>query len=1395
MMYANTKKTAVILLVILLCLSFNFPPSDDNSVTGMDTGSRPLSGLANVPPSVDFRGVAWADNGQIALVVGLAGAVYRFDAYTESWTNLSSQNGEDFYGVDWSGTEFIIVGDGRNLGTNSVYHTDGYYPLQNIDECPKVMFHDVTANKNEFVAVGDGEVFRYVLETSEEEYIPEDTIMIYNVHDLQAMNQNLTANYALANDIDARETSGWNGGAGFEPVGTGSSTIVVDHFTGSLNGRGYTITGLHIDRPTTRYIGLFGTIGTDAVVKNVGLIDSSITGTNRVGGLVGYNYMGDVFNSYTTGSITGDDRVGGLIGQNDWFAYNSYSMGSVTGTDVTSVVGGLIGLHTSSGSLNNSYSTGQVDDGWNVGGLVGENNGGIVENSFWDTETSGQMNSDGGTGKTTTEMMTLLTFEEANWDFTNTGNWWMADGETRPFLRMEWSTEISNSHQLQMMAMNLSADYVLTDDIDLSDVLDPASMWGTSPSQGAGFKPIAMDFSGPFKGSLDGRGHTITGLFINRPNTEAIGLFGYVDGWDVSMFFNNVGLVDINITGRDYVGGLVAYSMSGAMVDNSYATGSVSGNDCVGGLIGENFESYINNSFASVNVTGASEWSNGIGGLAGTNRNNADVFLSNSYATGNVMGSDNVGGLVGYVTGLNISNSYATGHVIGTRDDVGGFVGNLDSINNVVYNSYSTGDVSGRENVGGFVGYNYRGKVFNSYSTGNVSGNPGTTYYVGGFIGRNNQGNITNCYSTGRVTYEGQEDPVDKGFAGAVDADGTYYEMRGNFWDVETSGQTGSAGSEDFGNELPQGRTTQEMKVITTFTGAEWNIIYVADVDSPNPDYDWNIVDTETYPFLSWEGTLHETEHILEGIWEIVYGTDMNEIYYGLTPANDRYYIVGYNHTRGAGVMYQIHYGTSDMTEITTTPDWTDRRLYAISWCRDRDYGLVVGNRTVQLYQGGNWIDVIGFEGNDELFDITWLDDKVAYIVGKNTSGVGILFSYTHTQKSIAEIPKGGLTPNPHYGVAVRPNASPVYALSVGDTGSDSALKISQTSQAADIITDVQFPKIQEIGIYDHGEVGGMQRLNTQIDVNSGGTATQKYTLYVYVDNKVENEMFSVDVYAWYDNGILTSDYPNENDENRTRAFRFRADYDGFGTTFSQQYPYAVGNQREVSLLVNYCDAQYWNNGTHDIWELIFTFAPGPQMRHANGLDGNFNEPVYSTVRSEGLSTTNTWNLHISANGGESNMYGEFGVYRFTSLTLAGVTGTYTGLGAPGQTIELTATSSTIVNYSANCNHTLKMYLETDLIGDSGVTRIGATNLTFKGGYGNSTLTGYGEFNSVYILGNIGSWYAPRNRFNYTTTATNTSDENGMTDYPNIIWWLDIPMGIPEDVYRANVIYVLEHDG
>lgn len=263
--------------------------------------------------------------------------------------------------------------------------------------------------------------------------------LIHDVNQLQAMKNNLAGNYVLGNDINATTTSSWNSGAGFLPIGVSTA----NYFKGIFDGLGHIITGLTVKRPLTDNAGLFG-ITADAKIRNVGLMNGSITGRSSVGGLVGYNYTSIIDNVYFIGNVVGSEWVGGLIGYNLGLLSNGYVNASVSGNDT---IGGVVGFHTSlyGGKISNVYATGSVNGNLSVAGLVGTNYG-LINDSFWNTQTTGKSNAVGvlstGTltnvlGKTTAQMQQKATF--TNWNISNTGGssaiWRIYEGQSAPLLR------------------------------------------------------------------------------------------------------------------------------------------------------------------------------------------------------------------------------------------------------------------------------------------------------------------------------------------------------------------------------------------------------------------------------------------------------------------------------------------------------------------------------------------------------------------------------------------------------------------------------------------------------------------------------------------------------------------------------------------------------------------------------------------------------------------------------------------------------------------------------------------------------------------------------------------------------------------------------------------------
>lgn len=379
--------------------------------------------------------------------------------------------------------------------------------------------------------------------------------------------------------------------------------------------------------------------------------------------------------------------------------------------------------------------------------------------------------------------------------------------------------QVETAEQLNAVRDYLDNHFIFIADIDLAPY-----------KSGEGWEPIGtfVDWdhpdNAPFTGSLDGKGHTITNLFINRPDQDHVGLFG--DASEAS--FANMRL-QVEVTGDYRVGGLVG-NLEPGTIKGVHVTGTVTGTtNEVGGLAGRIKYADILSSSANVPVAGGSPTSGGgsdLGGLVGNVQNGSSIAdcaaygsisvnsvsslrtggllgnlwessLERSYATGDVVGRDNVGGLVGYNGKSSIANSFATGNVTATANGItnyGGLVGSSDSGSTII-NSFATGNVNGIDMVGGLIGRQTAdSSVTNSYATGRVAG---TTSDVGGLIGINYDGGVTFSY-----------------------------------YDKTTTGQS------DTGKGEP--RTTVQLRQQFTFT--DWNFTEI-----------WKIVESGNYPYLDWQ--------------------------------------------------------------------------------------------------------------------------------------------------------------------------------------------------------------------------------------------------------------------------------------------------------------------------------------------------------------------------------------------------------------------------------------------------------------------------------------------------------------------------------------------------------------
>ena len=396
----------------------------------------------------------------------------------------------------------------------------------------------------------------------------------------------------------------------------------------------------------------------------------------------------------------------------------------------------------------------------------------------------------------------------SGWDFTNV--WDIQEGQTVAYLR--GMSIPSKVYEIVLQYLRYSGGigtasdpYIITTEDQLNGIREEptayyklgADITLTKFQSGSGWTPIPE-----FTGQLDGNGHKISNLYINRPSTGCVGLFSQLNS---STTIKNLSLVNVNITGSTYTGAIAGYSNSTLTLSGVSVTGSVTGGQLTGGLIG--YSSYsitIVNSYSSANIASTSIQ---VGGLVGYAVGN--INITNAYSTGNVnstatSSSDTsysyIGGLIGYIRPTNntskIEKTYASGNVsAGSASAVGGLVGYVD------YNSSSS---------------SYKLAINNSYAIGQVTGK----YNVGGLIGCSNYATLTNTYAAGKVI-------VNSSGVGGLVATSTYSTVTNSYWDTTTTTRTSSA--------LGTGKTTAQMHQQTTFN--DWNFSTV-----------WKITEGSSYP-------------------------------------------------------------------------------------------------------------------------------------------------------------------------------------------------------------------------------------------------------------------------------------------------------------------------------------------------------------------------------------------------------------------------------------------------------------------------------------------------------------------------------------------------------------------
>jgi len=546
----------------------------------------------------------------------------------------------------------------------------------------------------------------------------------------------------LARNIVLNDTANWRNWASEPPASVWvPAGILANSFNGTFDGGGHTVSGVYVNSPEALSIGLFGSISAGAVIKNIGVTASYISGWCAAGGLVGVNGGGLITDSYSTatvagtgcntgglvgvssgiinrcyaaGAVSGGLRIGGLVGEHrtNGVISNSYSTGTVAGD---SIVGGLVGIQRSKTQIKNSYTLSAVSGGDYAGGLMGWYIGccsssdcnGEVNSSFFVRRAggikSGCYDEFGIDAELLKQPQTLSgwglgrvwdidsavnggypylldqssALSKAAWEKHRKATDWYTKGGGREFFSISEAEELS--------ALSAIVNGALVDDGIPKDDFSGKTIklaGNIDLSQYDNWTPIGTfdKYCGGIRNEFRGTFDGGGYVISNLTVNREKSRNNGLFGYIAGGSVKNLGVENVNIRAGEVAGGIAGYISGSAAIVNCYTAGKIDGKEIAGGIAGYVDEnSGITNCYSTAAVS-ASDGS--VGGLAGmVNRG----FVSNSYSAGSVSGkSKGIGGLVGMVEfGVAITGSYSIAAVSGTEnmaDGIGGLIGRTKAL-------------------------------------------------------------------------------------------------------------------------------------------------------------------------------------------------------------------------------------------------------------------------------------------------------------------------------------------------------------------------------------------------------------------------------------------------------------------------------------------------------------------------------------------------------------------------------------------------------------------------------------------------------------------------------------------------------------------------------------------
>ena len=546
----------------------------------------------------------------------------------------------------------------------------------------------------------------------------------------------LSGNYVLMNDIDVVKDTGKTEN-NWTPIGNLITDPFLQAFTGKFSGDGHIISGININKPSEGNLGLFKAVGTNGVVKNVGLTDGSICGSGYVGGICPINggtiencfsslkiyardYAGGICainegtinKCFNTGNISGDNKGGGICGQNFGSISNSYNIGNIE--IYTSDSGGICGSNGNAGSMKNCYNAGNMLYTSAGGSICWLDSSGKIANCYYSKDICSNRGIHGSDeagkaeGISTEELCNITAlpgFESDVWEngsvisvsdngrmretiitFPHLKNVGEQQTKTVSYYNFgidgkeDWQTytpltTLDDFDKIGRSVSCLNGNYVLMNDI-------------IAPAGENNFTAINNGSANLFTGKFSGDGHVISGININKPDENYEGLFKSSDG-----LIMELGITNSSIIGKEKVGAFCGDNHG--TIWGCYSTGNTI--ECIdnyaGGICGRNQGGNISECYNTSEVSGGTF----IGGIAGYNQefNGIDAYgnITNCYNTGKLTSdtdSPDIGGITSAnISGCVVSDCYNTGSIVysGDSDGIDEICINGGTVVNCYYNT------------------------------------------------------------------------------------------------------------------------------------------------------------------------------------------------------------------------------------------------------------------------------------------------------------------------------------------------------------------------------------------------------------------------------------------------------------------------------------------------------------------------------------------------------------------------------------------------------------------------------------------------------------------------------------------------------------------------------------